>query len=460
MWKYVSRRIRDVCDRTFHTVLDVRRPWQCGGERLCSEGNHPGDGQQQQQQPQQDDKKGAQQGRFGTVVGAGKGSYCLLSVARNQLEVNRKRKQHSGAGSNGSEEEGFRRKEYCSFQPNWIGAITWTSAIICGWYTSQVICLYRRTHQWDGPKCLPYLISSAHKIPREFQNTRFLNCLPFSAPPSPPLEPAQKSQHSSQQKSPVSNFLGFPIPTAKPSRLSEFDFVDLAGSERNVIYEINNDGQQIKDRSDDHVVVQLQPEPKAPTVETAMENLMSVIGEIEYQLAVQNLEIGDYRTAVSHLKLGTSHQHAGAAFNLGICYEQGFGVKKNARVAMECFHLASTLGHPEAMYNLGVYYARGLGGLRRSRSMAKKCFTAAADMGLEDAIVALGSSYNKQPSRRSSIATGTPSTSSSTTSSPSVTGPFEFKFNYDDIVRYGGFDAVKVPEQPEHLELRLVSAMA
>lgn len=452
MWKYVSRRIRDVCDRTYNTVLDVRRPWQCGGERLCNEGNHPGDGQQQQhQQPNQSQFEDQVPQQNGGPIGARNGSFCLLSVARRRVELSREKQKQYGTGSNGSEKEGFRRKEHCPFQrfqPSWIGAITWTGAIICGWYTSQLICLNRRTHHWEGPKCLPYLISSTHKLPREFQTARFANCFPFSAPPSPPLEPAPKSQ----QQSAVPSFLGFPIPTAKPSRLSEFDF----GPERNVIFEINNDGhQQTKQYPEDHVAVQLRAEPKAPTIETAMENLVSIIGEIEYQLGVQNLEIGDYRTAVSHLKLGTSHQHAGAAFNLGICYEQGFGVKKNARVAMECFHLASTLGHPQAMYNLGVYYARGLGGLRRSRSMAKKCFTAAADMGLEDAIAALGSRHSKDPTRRGSVSFGSPSSSPQ-----SMTAPFEFKFNYDEIERFAGFDVVKAPEKPEQMELRLVSAMA
>lgn len=122
---------------------------------------------------------------------------------------------------------------------------------------------------------------------------------------------------------------------------------------------------------------------------------------------------------------------------------------------MECFHLASTLGHPQAMYNLGVYYARGLGGLRRSRSMAKKCFTAAADMGLEDAIAALGSRHSKDPTRRGSVSFGSPSSSPQ-----SMTAPFEFKFNYDEIERFAGFDVVKAPEKPEQMELRLVSAMA
>lgn len=444
MWKYVSRRIRDVCDRTY-TVLDVRRPWQCGGERLCSENNLSGDQQQKQEgklhhlQQNENPKEGS--------------SYCLLSVAKRHLEVGREKDRKNDTGSNSSEREGFRRKEYCSFQHSWVGAITWTSAIICGWYTSQLICLYRRNHKWEGPKCLPFLIYSAHKIPRELKNTQYQSCFPFSSSSTSPLEGSTKQQqHQSQEF----GFFESRASSANANRLAEFDFADFSAVQKNFLFQTNNEEhRQSKGQHHDLLVVNegrtlQEQEPKPLTVESAMENLLSVIGEIEYQLGVQNLQLGDYATAVSHLKLGTSHQHAGAAFNLGICYEQGFGVKKNARVAMECYHMASTLGHAQAMYNLGVYYARGLGGLRRSRTLAKKYFTAAADLGQEEAIAALGPGYR---TRRDSMLAG-----SSTTTTPS-TVPFEFKFNYNDLEQYG-FGGLKNHDQLESVEMRLVSAMA
>uniref|UniRef100_A0A8D8BED6 Death ligand signal enhancer n=1 Tax=Culex pipiens TaxID=7175 RepID=A0A8D8BED6_CULPI len=445
MWKYVSRRIRDVCDRTYN-VLDVRRPFQRGGERFCAE-NFPDEG------------AGKDVGAVGGQ-GDGKGpSYCsLLNVLapRKPLGLLAAGRNPGSGGSDGG--EGFRRKDYCPPQHSWVGAITWTSAIICGWYTSQLICLYRRNHNWEGPKCLPFLISSAHNLPRNFPHC-FLKEGPAGGHEA---SVEQKSQESDRQHHVT--FFGVPVPTAKLSRLGEFDFERFSE-----VLQVVNHEEQSKAKTVQYGVqvaangrdVPTVPEPQSPTVESAMENLVAVIGEIEYQLGVQNLEVGDYATAVSHLKLGTSHQHAGAAFNLGICFEQGFGVKKNARVAMECFHLASTLGHPQAMYNLGVYYARGLGGLRRSRSMAKRYFTAAADLGLEEAIVALGPAYR---TRRDSMGA---SSSSSAASTPSGFGvPFEFKLNYDELEQYGfaGGDAfgkvvVDTPME-QHAELRLVSAMA
>lgn len=456
MWKYVHRRIRDVCDRTYN-VLDVRRPFQRGGERFCAENFS-------------EDRSGTAVGKDGSE---GKGSssassYCsLLNVVVPRKQLGIAGRTRNDTGSSGQDGEGFRRKEYCPppQQHSWVGAITWTSAIICGWYTSQLICLYRRNHKWEGPKCLPFLISSAHQLPRNFPH-----CF-LKAAGSESTRNEDISVERQQGKQPTGNhqqvtFFGVPVPTAKLSRLGEFDFEQFSEVVRVVNHEeegataakkvqygavqVNNGG------------VPEVPEPKSPTVESALENLVAVIGEIEYQLGVQNLEVGDYATAVSHLKLGTSHQHAGAAFNLGICFEQGFGVKKNARVAMECFHLASSLGHPQAMYNLGVYYARGLSGLRRSHSMAKKYFTAAADLGLEQAIVALGPAY--RTTRRNSSSSFS-SASGGGSSSPTFTVPFDFKLNYDELEHSYGYGKMAVDsqieqQQQQHPELRFVSAMA
>ncbi|XP_053695341.1 DAP3-binding cell death enhancer 1-like [Sabethes cyaneus] len=437
MWKYVARRIRDVYDRT-HNVLDVRRPCQYGAERFCTtEGT--------QHQPCNEQFKIQFRNEYI------RGSYCLLNVGNRQITVAPDGRQSNESGSNSSGRDGFRRKEFCPFQHSWIGAITWSGAIICGWYTSKLICLHRRNRKWEGPKCLPFLISSAHKIPRDFYRSHCQVNASLSVPQSPPT--ASNSEHQEHQATQRPTFFGVPIPTAKPSPLAEVDFGDTFVHQKDVIFPINNEPIKSSaavpaDRA--HSIEQIQHEP-APTVESAMQNLVSVIGEIEYQLGVQNLEVGDYSTAVSHLKLGTSHQHAGAAFNLGICYEQGFGVKKSPRVAMECYYTAATLGHPQAMYNLGVYYAHGLGGLRRSRRMAKKYFTAAADMGLQEAIDALGANYR---SRRDSLL----SAGSSAGSTPAAV-PFQFKFNYDELERYG-YGLKNAEPQTDQIELRLVSAMA
>lgn len=104
------------------------------------------------------------------------------------------------------------------------------------------------------------------------------------------------------------------------------------------VYDIGNEQQHYEEK------IKSQPE----TFETAAKTLLTVLGDIEYQLGVQNIKAGQYETAVSHLKLGTSHSNSGATFNLGLCYEQGLGVSKDLKMAMECYQVASSMGHPKA----------------------------------------------------------------------------------------------------------------
>lgn len=121
----------------------------------------------------------------------------------------------------------------------------------------------------------------------------------------------------------------------------------------------------------------------------AVDDLIATLGSIEFRLGMQNLRANEPETAVSHLKLATTHRHPQATFNLGICFELGIGVEKNAKSAMECYRAAASLGHKKAMYNLGVFYVHGRGGLKKNREAARACFEAADKMGLPQAKKAL-----------------------------------------------------------------------
>lgn len=159
------------------------------------------------------------------------------------------------------------------------------------------------------------------------------------------------------------------------------------------VINVSNDEEDfvVRHKETFNVNVSSDEKLKAPsTVEQAVQDLLSVLGEIEFQLGVKSINAGDYVTAVSHLKLATSHHHAGATFNLGICAENGLGIKKDLNLAMNCYQAAVDLGHPQAMFNLGVFYAHGLGGLKRNRKAAKKLFQTAAHLGVMEAKLALG----------------------------------------------------------------------
>uniref|UniRef100_A0A2M4AAD2 Putative extracellular protein sel-1 n=1 Tax=Anopheles triannulatus TaxID=58253 RepID=A0A2M4AAD2_9DIPT len=396
MWKYVSRRIRDVYDKTAG-ILEVRRTWNCGpGERFCAE-NPPEDG-------------------VGASNDGDNGKrYCLLHAFRPSQLDGHSRKEY-GTGSNQSEREGFKRKEHHQprLEHSWIGAITWTSAIICGWYTSQLLCLYRRTQrvEYPGGRCYqsPLLRTVAEQNGLSLLHCRVLSEYFRQRSTTVP------SVFAIEQRSPSSDCASIGRTPAHGLSFGGFgglpfsEFVDYTDSRealrQNFAFRINNDRKPaisvaVPEASRGTVLQPsatptVEPPQRTPeTIESAVGNLLNVLGEIEYHLGCQNLEQGEYSAAVSHLKLGTSHQHAGAAFNLGVCYEQGYGLPKDLRMALECYQLAAEQGHPQALYNLGVFYARGSAGLRPSRSMAKKYFVAAAELGLEEAIRALGPKYRQ-----------------------------------------------------------------
>uniref|UniRef100_A0A182PE68 Uncharacterized protein n=1 Tax=Anopheles epiroticus TaxID=199890 RepID=A0A182PE68_9DIPT len=404
MWKYVSRRIRDVYDKTAH-VLEIRRTWNCGsGERFCGE-NVP------------EDSTGAREHHE-----ANGRRYCLLYTARpNQLGD--RAEQEYGTGSKQSDREGTRRKEFpqTPFEHSWLGAITWTSAIICGWYTSQLLCLYRRNQPFDNPsRCVPSQLLLAASEQRRLSArhcealAQYFGLRTGTGVTAPLPFPSISNGSSASGKEQHGNALVQLFAPFVPHGRHDFvDYTDRHQSEvQRFVFQVNNETKpSVNAPSEEFATLgdrrpageePTKPVEQPDTVDGAFKNLVSVLGEIEYQLGCRNLELGEYASAVSHLKLGASHQHAGAAFNLGICYEQGYGIAKDMRMALECYQLAAEQGHPQAIFNVGVFHARGFGGLRPSRSLAKKYFLAAAELGLEDAIVALGPKYRR--SRKESFA--------------------------------------------------------
>ena len=56
-----------------------------------------------------------------------------------------------------------------------------------------------------------------------------------------------------------------------------------------------------------------------------------------------------------------SKGHAGAQFNLGFRYDNGFGVPQDDAEAMRWFRLAADQGQASAQHNLGIMYGTGRG---------------------------------------------------------------------------------------------------
>lgn len=161
MWKYVSRRIRDSVERTYN-VLETRRTWTCGGANEKPSPSHPplqpvdeidGGGDQQLQQQQQQPPDVAQ------LYSRCHAVYPYI-FNRNQWNGSSSNNGSGGSGdgggSNGKDDfkqQGANYGPECNFEQNFLGALTWSSAIVCGWYSSQIVCMNKRRNAWRTRRC-------------------------------------------------------------------------------------------------------------------------------------------------------------------------------------------------------------------------------------------------------------------------------------------------------------------
>uniref|UniRef100_A0A6B2EBC4 Putative extracellular protein sel-1 n=1 Tax=Phlebotomus kandelakii TaxID=1109342 RepID=A0A6B2EBC4_9DIPT len=314
MWNYVSRRIKDTLEKTAN-IFDVGRAHFTQFECPLT--------------------------RRQAVVRFRKGKCSLVPFRRSSCITSDFKASESG------QDEFKERIPHEKLNQSWIGAITWSSAIICGWYTSQLLCMRRRQLAWERRSAYHPAIHA--------------------------LLPPHRSLHTR-------------VAFAAPGKELGSGKTDFPLDPSTFIHNVSND--------------EAREEPKNSTekmtIRDAAENLKGLIGDTHFHFAVQSLNGSNFEEAVFHFRLATVHRHASGTFNLGLCYERGLGVKRDLRQAMECYQMATELGHAKAMYNLGVFYVHGLGGLKRSRRLARQLFQAAAQLGQEDAQAALKTTHKSK----------------------------------------------------------------
>jgi TPR repeat protein len=81
-----------------------------------------------------------------------------------------------------------------------------------------------------------------------------------------------------------------------------------------------------------------------------------------------------------------------AAFNLGLLYDIGHGVRQDWAAAMGWYKQAAVLGHPTATFNVGVMYDAGRG-VAQDPTEAARWYRRAADLGIARADYNLGLMY-------------------------------------------------------------------
>jgi TPR repeat protein len=98
----------------------------------------------------------------------------------------------------------------------------------------------------------------------------------------------------------------------------------------------------------------------------------------------------DYAIAVRWFREAAEQGHAAAQYELGVCYEHERGVRRDDTEAMRLYRLAANQGEMRAQFNLGWCYDVGMNGVERNYTKAEGWFREAAEQGHADAQYELG----------------------------------------------------------------------
>jgi tetratricopeptide (TPR) repeat protein len=96
---------------------------------------------------------------------------------------------------------------------------------------------------------------------------------------------------------------------------------------------------------------------------------------------------------IKSLKAKAEKGNAKAQFELGLCYADGYGVKKDDAEAVKWFRRAAEQGFAMAQYGLGLCYYNGEG-VKEDKAEAVKWFRKAAKQGDAMAQYSLGLCYH------------------------------------------------------------------
>ena len=102
----------------------------------------------------------------------------------------------------------------------------------------------------------------------------------------------------------------------------------------------------------------------------------------------------DYTKAKSLFEKAAAQGSAEAQYNLGLLYDQGYGVPQDYAQARSWYEKAAVQGNDSAQFNLGLMYARGQGG-RQDYAQARQWYERAAAQGHAKAQNNLGVMYHE-----------------------------------------------------------------
>ena len=100
----------------------------------------------------------------------------------------------------------------------------------------------------------------------------------------------------------------------------------------------------------------------------------------------------DHDKAMEWFRKSAEQMFASGVYNVGLCYDEGYGVQKDEREAMKWYTKAAQQGLPLGQFELGQHYRKGRG-VEKDPEEAVRWYEKAAEQGQEDAMGLLGDCY-------------------------------------------------------------------
>ncbi|XP_076844420.1 death ligand signal enhancer [Brachyhypopomus gauderio] len=140
------------------------------------------------------------------------------------------------------------------------------------------------------------------------------------------------------------------------------------------------------------------PQEESPhTLDEAAQNLKatadSSVPIILNIIGLESAKTGDLRVAFECFLASAQQGYSKAQFNVGVCYECGRGIQKDASKALQYYRCAAATGHTQAQYRYAKLFLDSRGQQSASdtdTSTALSLLHAAADAGLTEAQLYLG----------------------------------------------------------------------
>jgi TPR repeat protein len=135
----------------------------------------------------------------------------------------------------------------------------------------------------------------------------------------------------------------------------------------------------------------INPDLAVPACESAVQKEPNNI-RLSYQLGRAYQKKGDFGSAQTQYRKAADQGHPGAQVNLGLMYQNGFGIQKDGAQAVVWYRKAADQGFAGAQNALGLMYQTGQG-IAKDDVQAANWYRKAADQGYANAEDALGLMY-------------------------------------------------------------------